>query len=60
MQHTSQFEQYAVVIGRKIYKYRRPVLSGKKYREPRFIGIEWFRSRKDAEAAKSKFDKPLH
>lgn len=57
LEHTSQLSQYGVVIGRRMFKYRRPKKKGQNYTAPDFIGVDWFRTKKDAEAAKAKFDK---
>ena len=59
-QHTSKLSQYGVIVGRRMLQFKRPPLGSKKYREPRFIGVTWHRSKAAALEAKAQFDRPLH
>jgi hypothetical protein len=67
-QHTSQLQQYGVISDRRdtwppyiMWKYKRPKKRGAQtYTEPKLVGLETFRNRKDALAAKAEFDKPIH
>lgn len=59
MTHTHNLSQYANVIGRKCYLYKRPEKKGKKYTSPVFVGIEWFKNRAEAWQYKASFDKPI-
>lgn len=55
-QHTHDKKQYAVVIGRKCYLYRRPKKKGARYVHPLPAGVESFKSKAEAEAFKRVYD----
>lgn len=56
IQHTHQLEQYAVVIGRKAYLYKRNKPKAQEYIRPNFIGIKWFRNGEEAKSFKHQYD----
>lgn len=56
-QSTHNLKQYAVVIGRRAYLYKRakPVTE-REYHRPNFVGIKWFRNGVEATKFKHEFD----
>lgn len=58
--HTHNKTAYGVVIGRKLYKYVRPALTKqKRYREPVFVGIKWFKSGIEADLARERWEQNI-
>jgi hypothetical protein len=56
IEHTHQLKQYAQVIGRKAYLYKRPAKKGVRYAHPVFVGLEWFKNKAEALQFKRDYD----
>lgn len=58
-EHTHKLKQYAQVVGRKCYMYKRPNTrkrTEQDYIAPVFIGIQWLKSKAEAMKFKQSFD----
>lgn len=53
---THNLKQYAVIIGTKCYLYKRPKTKRQGYTSPVFVGVEWFRSKREAANFKATYD----
>lgn len=56
IEHTHNLNQYGVVIGRKVYMYKRPKTKRAGYVHPVPAGVESFRSKADAVEFKQWYD----